>query len=103
MKTSCRSSLSIFWFVLYHVYLAVGLASLMQVRDIELSIIMSPDGLINTKGTTGASGRDNVKIHSYEFSPHSFLLSVLLNLPPCIYSVVVTNRGYLCAKNVRFV
>jgi len=49
-------------FLLYQVYLSAGLASLLQVRVTELPSSISAEGLTDTEGGFGASGRDVFKV-----------------------------------------
>ena len=62
LKTSCGPSLrrgtSAFLSLLYQVYLAAGLASLLQVRVTELPSFISPEGLTDKEVIFGAAGGD---------------------------------------------
>ena len=65
LKTSFRplEINSLCWYVpLNQVYLAAGLASLLQVRVTELPSLISPEGLRDTEGTFGASVRENMNM-----------------------------------------
>ena len=48
-------------FSLYQVYLAAGLASLLQVRVTELPSTISAEGLTDTEGSLGPSGGEHVQ------------------------------------------
>ena len=65
LKSSCGSLLRgrrfRFIFSLYQVYLAAGLASLLQVRVTELPSTISPEGLTDTEEVFGRSAGQDVK------------------------------------------